>query len=266
MRKRGSWLAIPFFLIAHACCQQSSIPQIVVTDKPGEFPDSLTIPPSFFSSLLKVYWDTVYFRVACGAKKNPSKAAISDEIVNARVKVAKCSELLRNEVMILLTNTNPAVAYPRRLQGMPVNNVKDGKSITIREASVATELVTSCCSPTDCPTQCIDASQANQDCVLEVYALALTKDYRNIKSYSLEWYGQKVAGTQTSTDPEESLIYQLLLRVKCKYCFLTNCVTECKNGQVRLLYMSFRFPACTLIIPCSFPAPIPTTTSLGCNQ
>lgn len=240
--EHGLWLGI-LLLIAHACCQEqtTSIPQIVVTDKPAEFPDSLTIPPSFFSPFLKVYWDTVYFRVACGDKKNPGQAAISDETVSARVKATKCSDLLKNEVMILLTNANPAVAYPRRLQGMPVNNEKDGKSIRIPEASVPTELVTSCCNPSDCPTQCIDASRANQDCVLEVYVLALVTDYRNIKLYYWEFYGQKVAGTKMSTNPEESLIYQLLLRVKCKYCFLTNCVTECKNGQVEYDHFYFAF-------------------------
>lgn len=236
---RAGWLV--FFCILQWYCCRAEIPQIVVTDNPGLFPNSLTFSESLFKSqtrnLLEIYWDTLYYRVSCSSRKSAEQPIISDENVNRLAPIYyRCSQLLENKVDFIVTNKNPGVSYNRLLQAMPIMNVKNEKTLTIRQASMSIEQMTSCCEQSKCPEQCIDTASPTQDCYLEVYLMILAKDFRNLDFYyGLSWYGQPVPGTLTETGVVDSLRYRILFRIKCQHCFLTNCLKECKNGQVCLL-------------------------------
>jgi hypothetical protein len=214
------WLAVCG--LAHQLCRAQDVrmPNIVVTDaSPSNYETSFAIQPSFFSNVVEKYWDTVYFRMACGDNVNYAPRAIDDEKVKKLIKFTKCSDLLNKNIYVLDMTQTPAVSVTKKLQTIPLNNIKDGLSVPAFDLDppIPKDVITSCCNQQECPEKCIDASHLTQDCYIEVYILV--KGNSNGALLLAGWL---------------RLAYFLLFRIKCEYCFVTNCVKECKNGKVTI--------------------------------
>ena len=176
--------------------------------------------------------DSFQHRVSCDSQE-PPQAWIQDYFMNKAVAYTNCKNLVAQSTISLKTNILDSKPRSIPFRPIPVSQDWEGYKVTSTPGEGMYQLST-CCDRDQCPTICL-ANPKAQRCYLEVFTTGPEYDI-DYSAGSLIAQGftgkfnRKVSGGK---------LYPRF-RIPCEYCPLTNCITNCTNGQYATKYSDYQ--------------------------
>jgi hypothetical protein len=177
--------------------------------------------------------DSFQHRVSCNSLADPNPW-ILDSIVDEAVSYTSCKNLVAQSTITLKTNFFDRRPRSIPFRPVPVSQDWQGYKIASTPGESAYQLST-CCDPEKCPNICLVNSQA-QRCHLEIFTVGAQYEEDTRSADSLFYnafmrkFKMKVVGGRLNRR----------FRIPCEYCPLTNCITNCTNGQYATQYSDYQ--------------------------
>ena len=171
--------------------------------------------------------DSFQYRINCGEDViSTDKLWIPDARIPDTISRTTCKTLL--EVDFIKLKTYPAEQTARNIRLIPVPALQTWNSVQLQQSRTGIDRnrISSCCDREQCTSICLEFPAAQQ-CHLEIYTVGQGQVYA-------EGIGADVArifsGGVSQTTIGGAFLHSRF-RVPCDYCPLTNCITNCTNGQ-----------------------------------
>lgn len=173
--------------------------------------------------------DNFQSRIACGSEVTPLlNPWITDEQIAQQVSPTSCRQLLAQTSIRLKTSSGQQGYLQRDFFPIPASQTWRGNTVTVpkpeRQGTLGKRL-SPCCRQSECPTVCLQNPEP-QKCYLEVYTISTGVVYED----SL-WADTVRQFTGQDLNYEGGAFFRLRFRVPCDYCPLSNCISNCSNGE-----------------------------------
>jgi hypothetical protein len=170
--------------------------------------------------------DSFQYRINCGENIFlTTKLWIPDARIPATISRTTCKKLL--EVDFIKLKTYPAEQTARNIRLIPVPASQTWNGVQLQQSwtGVDRNRISSCCDREQCTSICLEFAAAKQ-CHLEIYTVGQGQVYAVGAEAEVVRYFTGVSQTTIG-----GAFLHSRFRVPCDYCPLTNCITNCTNGQ-----------------------------------
>lgn len=201
--------------------------------------------------------DNFQSRIACGSDlREIDKPWITDDRIAQQVSPTTCRQLLTQSSIRLKTSSGQQDYIQRDFFPIPATQKWRGKTVEVTAPGLQGTQIKSlspCCRQSDCPTVCLQNPEPSK-CYLEVYTISTGVVYEESIRAEL---ARLITGQSLFTTGGAFLIPRF--RVPCDYCPLSNCITNCSNGEystgysdtsVRLLFFTLTVGAMSDLCGC----------------
>jgi hypothetical protein len=188
---------------------------------------------------------------------------VKDEVVDAIVQQgATCSDFLQNRIVRFRDINGQEMVFP--LEPVPLEQIwpLDGTKIKTDNPGIQRNRVSSCCDAQACRDRCL-LFPNGENWILEINALRWGVDQVD-EVYRVEGEAYTFETVETKKDPGVWPV----MRIACRYCPLTSCVTNCSNGEYATGFADLsvsRFP-CVFVFIGGKPDPRSRQTGIQVNR
>lgn len=173
--------------------------------------------------------DNFQSRIACDPDLRViDKPWITDARIAQQVSPTSCRQLLTQTSIKLKTSSSQRDYLQRDFFPIPASQVWRGNTVDVTDPSrqgTQSRRLSPCCKQSDCPNICLQYPEPKK-CYLEVYTISTGVVYE--ESVRAD-FARFFTGQSLTTIGGAFLIPRF--RVPCDYCPLSNCITNCSNGE-----------------------------------
>ena len=173
--------------------------------------------------------DNFQSRISCGSDALPPiNPWITDERIAQQISPTTCRQLLSQTSIRLKTSSSQQNYLQRDFFPIPASQTWRGNAVNVPNPSkqgTQAKSLSPCCRQSECPNICLQNPEP-QRCYLEIFTIStgvIPED-----SFRAEVV-RAVTGQQLTTIG--GAFFRFRFRVPCDHCPLSNCITNCSNGE-----------------------------------